>query len=103
MGTDRNTTGAKADYVIYEANVITSVFSETRSEYIWRKAVGHPAERFGSPRQYVQKVLDGMFIERDVAVSVRGNCHVFCDIFRPENEEEKVSPLIAWTVFVPLY
>jgi hypothetical protein len=53
--------------------------------------------------QDVQEVLDGMFIEGDVAVSVCGNCHVFCDIFRPENKEEKVSPLIAWTVFVPLY
>jgi predicted acyl esterase len=93
-----DTSGAKADYV-EDASTPKPIFSETRPDYIFRKAVTHPSARFGRPRKYEKEIRDGMSIERDVKVPVRGGVHIWCDIFKPENETEKVAPLIAWTVF----
>jgi len=92
-----DTSGAKADYV-EDANAPKPTFSETRPEYIYRKAVTHPAIRFGRPRKYEIESKDGMIIERDVKVPVRGGVHVWCDIFKPEKDMGKLAPLIAWTV-----
>lgn len=96
-----DTTGAKADY-IEDESAPKPTFSETRPEYIYRKAVTHPAVRFGRPREYVKEVKDGMTIERDVKVTVRGGVHIWCDIFKPEQDSGKLAPLIAWTVFPPV-
>lgn len=95
-----DTTGAKADYVEDES-APKPTFSETRPEYIFRKAVTHPSTQFGRPRQYDEQFRDGMCIERDVKVPVRGDVHVWCDIFKPDTER-KLAPLIAWTV-LPLF
>jgi len=92
-----DTTGAKADY-IDDGSQPKPIFSETRPEYIYRKAVTHPSARFGRPRKYEKEVRDGMIIERDVKVPVRGGVHIWCDIFKPEKGFDKVAPLIAWTV-----
>ena len=92
-----DTTGAKADY-IEDESAPRPTFSETRPEYIYRKAVTHPSARFGRPRKYVKEVSDGMVIERDVKVPVGGRVHVWCDIFKPEKQTGKLAPLIAWTV-----
>jgi len=81
-----DTTGAKADYIEDEA-APKPTFSETRPEYIFRKAVTHPAVRFGRPGRYEKQIKDGMRIERDVRVPVRGGVHIWCDIFKPEKEE----------------
>ena len=92
-----DTTGAKADY-IDDGSQPKPIFSETRPEYIYRKAVTHPSARFGRPRKYEKEVRDAMIIERDVKVPVRGGVHIWCDIFKPEKGFDKVAPLIAWTV-----
>jgi len=70
-----DSTGAKADYVEDES-APKPTFSTSRPEYIYRKAVTHPAVRFGRPRNYEKEVKDGMSIERDVKVPVRGGVHV---------------------------
>ena len=92
-----DTSGAKADYVEDES-APKPIFSTTRPEYIYRKAVTHPAVRFGRPRKYEKQIADGMVIERDVKVPIRGGVHVWCDIFKPAESNEKLAPLIAWTV-----
>ena len=95
-----DSTGAKADYV-EDASAPQPTFSETRPDYIYRKAVTHPSARFGRPRKYEKQISDGMSIERDVKVPVRGGVHIWCDIFKPEKYSGKLAPLIAWTVLSP--
>jgi len=92
-----DSTGAKADYV-EDDSAPKQTFSETRPDYIFRKAVTHPSARFGRPRKYEKKISEGMSIERDIKVPVRGGVRVWCDIFKPEKNAGKLAPLIAWTV-----
>jgi hypothetical protein len=40
-------------------------------------------------------VRDGIVVEREVKVSVRGGMHVWCHIYKPGKEEGKLAPLIA--------
>jgi hypothetical protein len=58
----------------------------------------HPSVRFGRPRKYVREVSDGMVIERDLKVLVRGEVHVWCDISKPEGRLGSLLRLNAWTV-----
>lgn len=76
-----DSTGAKTDYVENES-APKPTFSTTRPEYIYRKAVTHPALRFGRPRKYEKEIKDGMIIERDVKVPARKGVPVWCDIFK---------------------
>src|SRR5271155_547615 len=76
-----DSTGAKADYV-EDASAPQPIFSETRPDYIFRKAVTHPSARFGRPREYEKEVRDEMSIERDVKVPVRDGVYIRCDILR---------------------
>ena len=64
-------------------------------KYRFRPPTGTPEERSATPPRYRREVKDGMIIERDVRVDLRGGVHVYADIFRPE-DEAPAPPLIAW-------
>lgn len=55
-------------------------------EYRFRPPTGSPQERGAAPPRYRSTVADGMIIERDVAVPVRGGVTVYADVFRPADE-----------------
>lgn len=72
--------------------------SSTKSHHIFGKALQDPVALGLPPPKYRMEVEGGMTIERDVAIPLRTGRNVFADIFRPEDAEIKVAPLIAWTV-----
>jgi len=74
------------------------VTSEQAGRYIFRKPTGSPADRGAPPPRYRLELADGMIIERDVAVPVRGGVTVYADVFRPA-DERPVPPLIAWSPY----
>jgi hypothetical protein len=45
-----------------------------------------PENRAVPPARYVRNTADGMIIERDVAVSVRGSVTVYANVFRAADE-----------------
>lgn len=67
-------------------------------EYRFRPPTGSPQERGAAPPRYRSTVADGMIIERDVAVPVRGGVTVYADVFRPAGERP-APPLIAWSPY----
>ncbi len=67
-------------------------------EYRFRPPTGSPQERGAAPPAYRRTVADGMIIERDVAVPVRGGVTVYADVFRPA-DERPAPPLIAWSPY----
>jgi len=54
-----------------------------------------PQERGGTPPAYEKTILDGVIIEKDVAITLRDGVTIYADIYRPENND-KAAPLIAW-------
>lgn len=72
--------------------------ASTKSPPTFGKALQDPVAFGLPPPKYRKEVEDGMIIERDVAIPLRTGRSVFADIYRPEKEEIKVAPLIAWTV-----
>jgi hypothetical protein len=66
--------------------------------YRFRAPAGRPEERGASPPKYRREAGDGMIIERDVAVPVRGGVVIYADVFRPAGGEP-VPPLIAWSPY----
>jgi len=66
--------------------------------YLFRAATGSPADRGATPPRYRAVKADGMIIERDVAVPVRGGVTVYADVFRPAGERP-APPLIAWSPY----
>ena len=67
--------------------------------YLFRAPTGRPQDRGASPPRYRRETgPDGMIIERDVPVPVRGGVTVYADVFRPAGERP-APPLIAWSPY----
>jgi predicted acyl esterase len=66
--------------------------------YLFRSAAARPEERGAPPPACRREQADGMIIERDVAVPVRGGVTVYADVFRPA-DERPAPPLIAWSPY----
>ena len=66
--------------------------------YLFRPPAAKPEDRGATPPRYRRETGDGMIIERDVAVPVRGGVTIFADVFRPAGEQP-VPPLIAWSPY----
>jgi uncharacterized protein len=67
-------------------------------EYRFRPPTGRPEERGAAAPRYRREAADGMVVERDVAVPVRGGVTVYADVFRPA-DERPAPPLIAWSPY----
>jgi len=68
-------------------------------EYVFRAPTGTPAERGASPPRYRREDgPDGVIIERDVPVPVRGGITVYADVFRPA-AERPAPVLVAWSPY----
>ena len=65
--------------------------------YRFRPAA-RPEDRGAQPPRYRRAAVDGMIVERDVAVPVRGGITVYADVFRPA-DERPAPPLIAWSPY----
>ena len=52
-------------------------------EYRFRSPTRRPEDNGAPPPRYRRDTADGMIIERDVAVGVRGGVTVYADVFRP--------------------
>ncbi len=66
--------------------------------YRLRAAPGRPEDRGARPPRHRQTTEDGMIIERDVPVPVRGDITVYADVFRPA-DQRPAPPLIAWSPY----
>jgi uncharacterized protein len=67
--------------------------------YLFRAPASSPRDRGAAPPRYRRQAgPDGMIIERDVAVPVRGGVTVYADVFRPA-DERPAPPLIAWSPY----
>ena len=67
--------------------------------YLFRAPASSPRERGAAPPRYRREAgPDGMIIERDVPVPVRGGVTVYADVFRPA-DERPAPPLIAWSPY----
>jgi len=67
-------------------------------EYRFRSPTRRPEDNGAPPPRYRRDTADGMIIERDVAVGVRGGVTVYADVFRPA-DERPAPPLIAWSPY----
>jgi predicted acyl esterase len=67
-------------------------------EYRFRSPTRRPEDNGAPPPRYRRDTADGMIIERDVAVPVRGGVTVYADVFRPA-DERPAPPLIAWSPY----
>jgi hypothetical protein len=67
-------------------------------EYRFRSPTRRPEDNGAPPPQYRRGTAEGMIIERDVAVPVRGGVTVYADVFRPA-DERPAPPLIAWSPY----
>jgi uncharacterized protein len=67
-------------------------------EYRFRSPTRRPEDNGAPPPRYRRGTADGMIIERDVAVPVRGGVTVYADVFRPV-DERPAPPLIAWSPY----
>jgi uncharacterized protein len=65
--------------------------------YRFRPAA-RPEDRGAQPPRYRRATVDGMIVECDVAVPVRGGITVYADVFRPA-DERPAPPLIAWSPY----
>jgi predicted acyl esterase len=66
--------------------------------YRFRSPTGRPEDRAAAAPRYRRDTADGMIIERDVAVQVRGGITIFADVFRPA-DERPAPPLIGWSPY----
>ena len=55
-------------------------------DYRLRSPTRRPEDNGAPPPRYRRTAADGMIIERDVAVQVRGGVTVCADVFRPADE-----------------
>jgi predicted acyl esterase len=67
-------------------------------DYRFRPPTRRPEDNGAPPPRYRRDTADGMIIERDVAVPVRGGVPVYADVFRPA-DEQPAPPLIAWSPY----
>ncbi len=67
-------------------------------KYRFRSATARPEERGAALPHFRRTIVDGMIVERDVAVPVRGGITIFADVFRPA-DERPAPPLIAWSPY----
>jgi predicted acyl esterase len=65
--------------------------------YRFRPAA-RPEDRGAQPPHFRRATVDGMIVERDLAVPVRGSITVYADVFRPA-DERPAPPLIAWSPY----
>jgi predicted acyl esterase len=56
-------------------------------------ALAYPGHGYQESRE------DGMFIQRDVAVTMRDGVKMFVDLYRPEGVNEKLPVLLAWSPY----
>ena len=63
-------------------------------DYRFRAPTARPEDRGARPPRYRRGAADGMIIERDVTVTVRGSVTIYADVFRPA-DERPAPPLIA--------
>jgi predicted acyl esterase len=66
--------------------------------YRFRPPTGRPEDRGGAPPRYRREDVEGVIIERDVAVPVRDGVTVMADVFRPA-DERPAPPLVAWSPY----
>jgi predicted acyl esterase len=69
--------------------------SDSRPRYRFRTPLAKPEEKGGAPPCYRRSVIDGVLIERDVAVSLRDGIRIYVDVYRPA-DAAAVPPIIAW-------
>lgn len=67
-------------------------------DYRFRSPTRRPQDNGAPPPRYRRDTADGMIIERDVAVPVRGGVTIYADVFRPA-DERPAPPLIAWSPY----
>jgi predicted acyl esterase len=68
-------------------------------QYVFRAPTGTPADRGASPPRYRREDgPDGVIIERDVPVPVRGGITVYADVFRPA-AQCPAPVLVAWSPY----
>src|SRR5215813_6823238 len=67
-------------------------------QYRFRPPTRRPEDNGAPPPRYRRDTADGMIIERDVAIGVRGGVTVYADVFRPA-DERPAPPLIAWSPY----
>jgi len=65
--------------------------------YRFRPAA-RPEDRGAQPPHFRRASVDGMIVEPDVAVPVRGAITVYADVFRPA-DGRPAPPLIAWSPY----
>lgn len=65
----------------------------------FRPPLAHPSTANAPPRKYTKETKDGLIIERDVAVPTRYGTHLFADLFRPANSNEKLAPILCYTPY----
>jgi len=63
-------------------------------EYRFRAPLTAPEERGGKPPAYEKKCIDGVILERDLAVTLRDGAKIYVDVFRPD--AGLAAPLIGW-------
>ena len=68
------------------------------TDYLFRPPRCTPESRAGRPPEPRTERLDGMLIERDVAVEVAPGEPIYVDVYRPD-AAEPVAPLIAWSPY----
>jgi predicted acyl esterase len=67
-------------------------------QYVMRPPYASPEERGAPPPDYSRRVVDGMLVERNVAVPMRDGIRLFADVFRPV--DEKPAPVVmVWTPY----
>lgn len=59
-------------------------------------AHNHPSARGGTPPEYAKRIVDGVLIETDVAVTLSDGVVIYLDLYRPVDDSIKAAPLIAW-------
>ncbi|HTW01873.1 MAG TPA: CocE/NonD family hydrolase [Streptosporangiaceae bacterium] len=62
------------------------------------RTAARPEDRGARPPRFRSAIADGMIVERDVAVPVRGGITVYADVFRPA-DERPAPPLVAWSPY----
>ncbi len=71
------------------------VATEEAFTYRFAPPTGPPEARGATPPVYRREVIEGMLVERDVAVSLRDDIVVHADVYRPA-DDRPVPPLLTW-------
>ncbi|HLH71621.1 MAG TPA: CocE/NonD family hydrolase [Candidatus Dormibacteraeota bacterium] len=72
---------------------------DERYHYRFREPYASPEDGGSPPPRYRQETVDGMLVERDLAVPMRDGVRIRVDVYRPDTADIKVPPLIAWSPY----